>query len=134
MGRKAKAMYERSVDRAKRLKQNQEKKEADERLEDQRAQNDLKRCHDRDLAMLAHVEDLRRDMEKRDKEQAERKAAAMEERKEKEAKEQERIAAENKVKADLEQKRNKQIVKREGDREQRNQAYIERVRNLKTAE
>merc|ERR1719301_156018 len=103
-------MYERSVDRAKRLKEKQDRIEANERLEDQRTQAELKRCHDRDMLMLQHYEELKMKKEKADMEARDRKAAAQEERREKEAKEAEKVAMEQKVKSELEQKRNRAIA------------------------
>merc|ERR1719171_2428348 len=131
--RKATYLYERAAERAKRLKERQERAEAWERLEDQRTQAELKREHDRTMLALTHIEDIRQKKQKDDAAANARKQAALEERKEREAKEAEILSAQQKEKSELEQKRNRAIGAKEAEREVRYNEYVEKIRNDKTA-
>merc|ERR1719171_990555 len=131
--RKATYLYERAAERAKRLKERQERAEAWERLEDQRTQAELKREHDRTMLALTHIEDIRQKKQKDDAAADARKMDALEERKEREAREAEILSEQQRAKSELEQKRNRAIGAREASREQRYLDYVETIRNEKTA-
>merc|ERR1719171_2471613 len=132
--RKATYLYERAAERAKKLKERQERAEAWERLEDQRTQAELKREHDRTMLALTHIEDIRQKKQKDDAAANARKMAALEERKEREAREAEMLSEQQRVKSELEQKRNRAIGAREAAREQQYLLYVENIRNDKTAQ
>merc|ERR1719389_1079018 len=127
-------LMERAAERAKRLKERQERAEAWERLEDQRTQAELKREHDRTMLALTHIEDIRQKKQKDDAAANARKMAALEERKEREKREQEILNEQQRQKTELEQKRNREIGAREASREQRYLDYVENIRNDKTAQ
>merc|ERR1719240_2021909 len=130
--RKAQYLYQKSAERAKRLKEDHEKAAEWERLEDQRTQAELKREHDRNMMMLSHIADLKQRKAKEDAEMRMKKESALERRRLQEKQALDQVAEGNRRKAEIDEKRARAIATREAAREQRNQEYVEQIRNQKT--
>merc|ERR1719240_53646 len=130
--RKAQYLYQKSAERAKRLKEDHDKAEEWERLEDQRTQAELKREHDRNMMMLAHIADLKQRKHKEDEQMRMKKETALERRRAQEKAALDQVAEENRRKAEVDERRARAIAGREAQREQRNQEYVELIRNQKT--
>eukprot|EP00451_Oxyrrhis_marina_P001168 CAMPEP_0204271632 /NCGR_PEP_ID=MMETSP0468-20130131/20548_1 /ASSEMBLY_ACC=CAM_ASM_000383 /TAXON_ID=2969 /ORGANISM="Oxyrrhis marina" /LENGTH=588 /DNA_ID=CAMNT_0051247353 /DNA_START=88 /DNA_END=1854 /DNA_ORIENTATION=+ len=132
--RKAKYVYEKSAERARLLKEQHDQQAEWDRLEDQRTQAELKRDHDRNMMMVEHIEKLKQERDRKEHELQVRKEASLAQRRDHETKSNEERAAKNRELAERDEKRHRHIADREVQREQRNQEYIDHIRNLKSSE
>jgi len=132
--RKAQYLYQKSAERAKRLKEEHERAAEWERLEDQREQAELKREHDRNMSMLVRIEELKAKKAKEDEQMRQRKENALERRRLQEKAQLDLVATEARRAAELEEKRARAIATREGVREQRHQDYVQMIQEQKQAQ